>query len=87
MIKGLGKSQQAILDYVKALDRPVDATEVGFALYEKTSSLAWIMTFWSKARISKSWAQKLINKLYRRGYLRKVEPGDYYVATNKEAQQ
>lgn len=73
MIKGIGKSQQAVLDFIKTQDHPVDATEIGLALYDKTSSCASLdHTFWSKDQIRRQWAKKLLNLLVRRGYLQRT---------------
>jgi hypothetical protein len=78
MEKHLGRSQQAVLDFVLAQDHPVDAVEVGLSLYEKTSNGAHLRTFWSKDHNSRCWAGKVLNLLVRRGYLQRCEKKGYY---------
>jgi len=78
--KPAGKSLRAVYEYVETCGHPCDSTEVGLALYDKTSSCAGVEdTFWSKDQIRRRWAEKLLNGLVRKGYLRRVRKGYFDV--------
>lgn len=84
--KNMGRTQQAVLEWVMAQDHPVDSTETGLALYDKVSMCAKLIdTFWSRDKVRRQWAGKILNLLVRRGYLQRIEgKKGYFESIKKE---
>lgn len=72
----LGTSQQAVLEWIK--EHPGStAQEIGDAIYDQTSACAEWQTDWSKQKVRRQWAAKLLGILLKKGLVEKIGRGIY----------
>lgn len=65
MTRRLGKSQKAVLDWLRVKEYPVTAREVGAALYGST--LAPGTNALTRAGVKTAWAKRILQALRTRG--------------------
>ena len=65
MTRRLGKSQKAVLDWLRIKEYPVTAREVGAALYDTTSFYGGKSL--TRAGVKTAWAKRILQALCARG--------------------
>ncbi len=63
----LGRSQQAVFDYIKA-HPGCTVMEVGEALYNKVSGIGTVM--WTREKLVSHWARGIVTLLKKKGLVR-----------------
>jgi len=69
----LGKSQRAVLEYLRDISQATGAREIGAALYEKTSSCShFTSTGSSIEKRATRWASKVLSSLKKLGLVKNM---------------